>query len=402
MKVCSMRHAFNQCVALLIAGLVVMLDVGQTEVLASPETYAKKARMGMRATGFNKLPGWKSDNHGAAFRAFKRSCGAILKNGSMTPRKSAVLLNNVCRKASLLGNNISNRDARQFFETHFTPYKIISPKSTGLLTGYFEPVLNGSRKSDKRFNVPILKRPDDLVNLVGESMRAVSGQKLTHARKSNKGLVPYYTRAEIEQGVLKSQNLELVYLDDPVDAFFLHVQGSGRIRLRDGSLIRIGYNGKNGYRYTSIGGVLVDSGEVSWDNLTLRSLRKWLEVDRQRARQILWQNRSYIFFREHQNKKLTGPLGAFDIPLSDGRSMAVDPRYHTIGAPIFVNAPSLRHGGGNGGSGFQRLMVAQDVGSAIKGGVRGDIYFGSGKKAGALAGRTKHRGSFTVLLPKVK
>ena len=395
-----MRHAFNQCVALLIAGLVVMLDVGQTEVLASPVTYANKGRMGMKATSFNKLPGWKSDDHGAAFKAFRRSCGAILKSRSTTPRKSAKLLKKVCRKALQLGNNISSRDARHFFETHFTPHKIISPKSTGLLTGYYEPVLNGSRKSDKRFNIPILKRPDDLVNLVGESMRAVSGQKLTHARKSDKGLVPYYTRAEIEQGVLKSKKLELVYLDDPVDAFFLHVQGSGRIRLRDGSLIRIGYNGKNGYRYTSIGGVLVDSGEVSWDNLTLRSLRKWLEVDRQRARQILWQNRSYIFFREHENKKLSGPLGAFDIPLSDGRSMAVDPHYHTIGAPIFVTAPSLRHGGGSGASGFRRLMVAQDVGSAIKGGVRGDIYFGSGKKAGALAGRTKHSGSFTVLLPK--
>jgi len=396
------RHAFSQCMALLIAGLVLMLDVGQTEVLASPESYAKRGRIGMKPVSFSKLAGWKEDDQRLALRAFRRSCGAILKRNSTSSKRSAGLLRRVCRKASLLGDNISSPDARKFFETHFTPHKVVAPKSTGLLTGYYEPVLQGSRKPNDRFDIPILKRPDDLVNLVGETMRASTGQKLSHARKSNKGLVPYFTRAEIEQGALKSKELELVYLDDPVDAFFLHVQGSGRIKLRDGKMIRIGYDGKNGYRYKSIGGVLVARGEVSWDNLTLQSLRKWLEVDRERARQIMWQNRSYIFFREHKNKKLSGPLGAADIPLTDGRSLAVDARYHPLGVPIFVSSGSLRHGNGSSSGGFRRLMVAQDVGSAIKGAVRGDIYFGSGKKAGALAGRTKNTGSFVVLLPNRK
>jgi len=378
-----------------------MLDVGQEAVLASPDSYVKRGRMGMKVVRFDKLSGWQEDDHAAAFRAFRRSCTAILKRRSTAPKKSSRLLKGVCQKASLLGANISSLEARKFFETSFTPYKVIAPKPNGLLTGYYEPVLQGSRTPDSRFDIPILKRPNDLVNLVGETLRATTGQKLTHARKSGNGLVPYFTRAEIEQGALKSKELELLYLDDPVDAFFLHVQGSGRIKLRDGKMIRIGYDGKNGYRYKSIGGVLVNSGEVSWDNLTLQSLRKWLEIDRERARKIMWQNRSYIFFREHKSTKLTGPLGAADIPLSDGRSLAVDGSYHTLGVPIFVRSTSLRHGGGPGASGFRRLMIAQDVGSAIKGGVRGDIYFGSGKRAGALAGRTKHSGSFVVLLPSI-
>jgi len=397
------RHAFIRCVALLIAGVLLMLDVGQSKVLASADSYGKRGRMGMKAVKFDKLAGWHTDDHSAAFKAFQRSCRVILANRSPAPKKSSILLKPVCKKALSIGANISSQDARSFFEAHFTAHKVTSPKSTGLLTGYYEPVLHGSRTPDKRFNIPILRRPKDLVNLVGETLRASTGKKLTHARKSSKGLVPYFTRAEIERGALKSQGLELVYLDDPVDAFFLHVQGSGRIKLRDGKMIRIGYDGKNGYRYKSIGGVLVDSGEVSWDNLTLQSLRKWLEVDRKRAQQIMWQNRSYIFFREHKNLKLSGPVGAIDAPLSDGRSLAVDGSYHTLGVPIFVSSPSLRHGGGTrDGQGLQRLMIAQDVGSAIKGSVRGDIYFGSGKKAGALAGRTKHRGSFAVLLPNLK
>ncbi len=376
-----------------------MLDVGQTHALTALDAYGKRGRMGMKKVSFDQLPGWKSDDHEQAFRAFLRSCKSLSGKNSSRPKRSMALLKRVCRKAALKGGRISQAEARQFFEAHFTPHKVVTPKSTGLLTGYYEPLLNGSRKPDDRFNIPILKRPDDLVNLVKETLRGSTNEKLTHARKTAKGLVPYFTRAEIENGALKSKGLEILYLDDPVDAFFLHVQGSGRIKLRDGSKIRIGYDGKNGYRYTSIGGVLVDKGEVSWDNLTLHSLRKWLELDRERGRQILWQNRSYIFFREHREKKLTGPLGAADIPLTSGRSLAVDAGYHPLGVPIYVTSPSLRHGSGSKSGGFKRLMIAQDVGSAIKGAVRGDIYFGSGKKAGALAGRTKHSGSFTVLLP---
>ena len=237
-----------------------MLDVGQAQALTAPDTYGKHGRMGMKKVAFDQLPGWKRDNHAAAFRAFLRSCKSLTGKNSTGPKRSAALLSEVCRKAALKGGRVSQAEARKFFEAYFTPYKVVSPKSTGLLTGYYEPMLNGSRKADDRFNIPILKRPDDLVNLVGETLRGSSGNKLTHARKTEKGLVPYYTRAEIESGALKSKGLEMLYLDDPVDAFFLHVQGSGRIRLRDGSKIRIGYDGKNGYRYTSIGGVLVDGG----------------------------------------------------------------------------------------------------------------------------------------------
>jgi membrane-bound lytic murein transglycosylase A len=262
-------------------------------------------------------------------------------------------------------------------------------------------VLKGSRTPEGPFRTPVYRRPPDLINVVAETQRASMPDGFTHLRQTDKGLVPFPTRAEIEQGALKGKGLELLYLADPVETFFMQIQGSGRIELTDGTTVRLNYDGKNGYPYTSIGRYLIKSGLFPADAMSLQALRKWLRADPERGQKVMWQNQSFVFFRElagHEDSM--GPMGAMSVPLTAGRSLAVDTAYHTLGTPIYVAAPSLKHAGRNAGtSGFNRLMVAQDVGSAIKGPERGDIYFGSGDKAGRLAGVTKNEGSFFVLLP---
>src|SRR6185312_14831510 len=229
------------------------------------------------------------------------------------------------------------------------------------------------------------------------TQRAQSGQTLTHARRTATGTEPYATRAEIEAGALKGKGLELVYLADPVDLFFMQIQGSGRVKLTDGSTIRLHYDGKNGHPYSSIGRYLIEKGLLAADKVSLGALSSWLKADRERGKQVMWQNASYVFFRELQGAEASAARGAMNSPLTPGRSLAVDTAYHVLGAPIFVTGTDMTHVDKAGA--FNRLMIAQDVGSAIKGPERGDIYFGSGDKAGKLAGVTKHEGNFFVLLP---
>ncbi len=271
--------------------------------------------------------------------------------------------------------------------------------SRGLLTGYYEPLVEGSRTPQGAFQTPLYKRPPDLVNLVDETQRGAVGAALTHARKTDQGgTEPYPTRAQIDQGVLKGRGLELVYLADPVEVFFLQVQGSGRVKLTDGSTIRIHYDGKNGHPYTSIGRYLIDKGLLAADKVSMGALKRWLQADPERAKLVLWQNASYVFFRELKGAEAAGPLGALGTQLTPGRSLAVDTGHHPLGLPIYVSGEGMTHVDKAGA--FNRLMIAQDVGSAIKGPERGDIYFGSGDAAGQLAGVTKHAGRFIVLLPK--
>jgi membrane-bound lytic murein transglycosylase A len=236
------------------------------------------------------------------------------------------------------------------------------------------------------------------VNLVADSERGAKADALTHARKTATGTEPYVTRAQIEEGALSGQGLELVWLEDPVDAFFLHVQGSGMIAFADGTAARITYDGKNGHPYTSVGRYLIDAGLFPADQMSLDALKEFLKADRARGIAAMRQNKSYIFFRELTGEAAASALGAMEIPLSDHRSLAVDTRYHDLGTPVYVVSPSLTHAGRD--HGFYRLMVAQDVGSAIRGPERGDIFFGTGDDAGAKAGCTKHPGNFFVLLPE--
>ncbi|WP_290980547.1 MltA domain-containing protein [Hyphomicrobium sp.] len=353
---------------------------------------------------FSDLAGWSEDDHLAAWKAFLASCKPVLRAG-VRPAKhdsagSPQALIDVCERAVAMSKAKSVRtrsEARQFFETNFRPHRISGGDAEGLLTGYYEPLIKGSRIPDKTYKVPIYRRPPDLVNVVAESERGAKSGSLTHQRKTAKGLEPYLTRADIEQGGLEGQGLELMYLKDPVDVFFMQVQGSGRIQLPSGEKVRVTYDGKNGHPYTSVGRVLIDEGQMTADEMSLKSLKKWLKTDKDRAKPVLWKNKSYVFFKELSGTEANAPMGVGCIPLQAGRSLAIDTTYYPIGTPIFVDAPKITHATKSGG--FRRLMVAHDVGSAIKGTERGDIYFGSGDDAGRLAGVTKQPGHLYALLP---
>jgi membrane-bound lytic murein transglycosylase A len=352
-----------------------------------------------KPVAYAKLPGWEQDDHLAALRAFLRSCDVVFASAATDDGKIGALapeLAKICKAAQEL-QKPTRAAAKAFFEARFVPHRVVRKEGHGFLTGYYEPVLPGSRKAQGRFMTPIYKRPPDLVNVVAETERASKGHGFTHLRKTAKGTEPYATREEIEGGALKGKGLELLYLEDPVDAFFMQVQGSGRINLTDGSTVRVNYDGKNGHPYTSVGRYLVEQGYMKKGEVTLQSLRRWLRADRERGKKAMWQNKSFVFFRELRSEGDLGPLGALSVPLTPGRSLAVDPAFHSLGAPVYVSSPSLKISAE--GDGFNRLMVAQDVGSAIKGAERGDIYFGSGEKAGRLAGSTQNAGSFFVLLP---
>jgi membrane-bound lytic murein transglycosylase A len=352
---------------------------------------------------FADLPGWEADDHLAALKAFLRSCAVVVQRAERNSEGPATAapaagLAAACRAAQAM-RSPARASAKAFFEAHFVPHRVVHEEKRGLLTGYYEPVLEGSRTRAGKFQTPIYRRPPDLVNVVAESERASQSEGFTHLRKTASGTEPYATREEIEEGALAGQGLELLYLADPVDAFFMQVQGSGRIKLPDGTSVRVNYDGKNGYPYTSIGRYLVDEGLMQKGEVTLQSLRKWLHADPERGRRAMWQNKSFIFFRELDDKDADGPQGALTAPLTPGRSLAVDTAFHRLGSPIYVASPALTL---QSEDGFHRLMIAQDVGSAIKGPERGDIYYGSGDKAGRLAGTTNHKGSFFVLLPRAE
>ncbi len=353
---------------------------------------------------FAELPGWATDDHLAAWKAFLASCEPVLKaargKSKAGPNPTPRSLLNACERA-LASKAQSRAGAKAFFEQHFQPHRVVQA-GEGLFTGYYEPLISGSRTPDAAFQTPVYKRPADLVNVVAESERGAKSASFTHLRQTDKGLVPYLTRAEIEQGGLKGQNLELLFFRDPVDVFFMQIQGSGRVELPDGSKVRITYDGKNGYPYTSVGRVVIDDGHFQPEKMSLKALSVWLKADRRRCESVMWQNKSYVFFRELKGAEAEGAMGVLSISLQPGRSLAVDTAFHNIGTPIYVVSPALTHGSkqeANKPPGFARLMVAHDVGSAIKGPERGDIFFGSGDKAGRTAGITKHPGQFFAFLP---
>jgi membrane-bound lytic murein transglycosylase A len=387
---------------LLVVGVIGTLNAtwaGSKPKQATNEPENGVKRMTAATTTFSAVtyadvPGWLRDDHAPAFQAFAAS-QAGNKAGAVPPVPAFLA---ACEAAARLdASKITPAAARAFFEAHFVPHRVVHAGSNGLLTGYYEPLIDGARSANATFKVPVYRRPSDLVNIVEESMRGAKSANLTHGRKTASGVVPYATRAQIEAGALNGQGLELIYLADPVDVFFMQVQGSGRIRLPDGQMIRVHYDGKNGHPYTSVGKHLIDTGVLSADKMSLEALGAWLRADPARGARAMQQNASYVFFRELVGAEASGPLGVIDIPLTEGRSLAVDAGVHSIGTPVFVTSSSLSHATKSGT--FERLMIAQDVGSAIKGPERGDIYFGSGPAAGKLAGITKHAGNFFVLLP---
>jgi peptidoglycan lytic transglycosylase A len=336
----------------------------------------------LQPVGFDAIEGWRADDLGAAFAALHRS----LQTEAVAPALLAA--------AEAISPGADAAVLRGFFETQYRPFRLAGPP--GLVTGYYEPVVAGARRRGGHFQVPVYRRPDDLVTLAPDLERARWNRTMSAGRITRHGVVPYYTRAEIEAGALQGRGLELVYLDDPIDLFYMQVQGSGLVRLDGGGEIRLSYDGKNGHAYSSIGRLLIERGEIGPGDMSMATVKAWLRQDRTRARALMNENASYVFFRERP-EGAQGPVGASGVALTPGRSLAVDGSLHAMGTPIFVTAPDLSD---ETGAPFRRLMIAQDVGSAILGPSRGDIFFGSGEEAGAPAGAARHEADFVVLLPK--
>jgi membrane-bound lytic murein transglycosylase A len=334
-------------------------------------------------TRFADLQGWADDDHAAAFRALLRSCAA----DPASPHAADALA---------LGAGVDSNAARGFFEERFVPHLIAESGSPGFVTGYYEPEIEGSYVRGGPFQVPVYRRPKDLITLAPETERARFDGRITGLRETA-GQVPYYTRAEIWDGALSGRGLELLYLKDMVELFYMQVQGSGRVHLKEGGAVRLGYAGKNGYPYTSIGRLLIERGAIAPDAMSMAAVKAWLRADEARGQALMEENRSYVFFRElDADEGRDGPRGAQGVALTPGRSLAVDTAYHRLGLPVFVTAAELA----TGGQPFRRLMIAQDVGSAIRGPERGDIFWGTGEGAGVIAGSTRHAARFCILLPK--
>lgn len=289
-----------------------------------------------------------------------------------------------------------SKDARSFFETHFEPFQVREP---GFVTGYFEPEVAASREKTAEFNVPLLKKPDGLIHVPAKARPSGWPPHLTHGRRINGQVTELPDRSAIMDGALDGEGLELVWLRNPIDAYFIHVQGSARLKLTDRTTMRVGYAGKTGHPYTGIARLLVQRSEGTPEDFTMSGLRRWLEQNPDDRDPLFKENRSYIFFREvTEAAPDEGPIGAARLPLVPGRSLAIDDSAMPYGVPVFVSAKF--EDPQQPGQQYRRLMVADDTGSAIKGQSRGDIFVGSGDDAGRIAGEIRHGATFTVLLPR--
>lgn len=365
------------------------------------ESPASKEGLSFAPLRFADLPAWGRADHRPALFAFRRSAPAIV--GSAAPPSPSGLSPSdfaVAARAALGdAGEPTAHEARAFFERFFRPAAILEggTPAPGFVTGYYEPELPASRTPTARFRVPLYGRPDDLVSVEeGESVEGLEGSARFAMAGPAGRPVAYPDRAAIEAGHLAGRGLEIAYLESPVDAFFVHVQGSARLRLPDGETMRVGYAAKNGHRFTAIGRVLVRGGELPLEGADMDGIRRWLAAHPDRTQALLRQNRSFIFFREVAVEPGAGPIGGAGVPLTPLGSLAVDASLHAYGMPVFVEAPNLVIAGAP----FRRLLIAQDTGSAILGSARGDIFVGSGEEAGRIAGAIRHEARFLALLPK--
>ena len=339
------------------------------------------------AADWRDLPGWGSDAHDEAWPAFLQSCRSLGRQATWQ---------GVCDAAKGLGEKPSASAARSFFESRLTPWRVTNPDGTkeGLITGYYEPLIQGCRTRTAVCAWPIHATPDDLITVdLADAYPDLKPYRL-RGRLVGRKVVPYYSRAELDRQPEKLAGKVLLYAADPVDLFFMQVQGSGRVQLPDGGLVRLAYADTNGHPYQSIGRWLADKGELRLDQASMDGIKGWARANPGRLKEMLGANPSYIFFREVPNTP-GGPAGALGLPLTDGRSIAIDPRSVPLGAPVFLATTHPRSA-----QPLQRLVLAQDTGTAIKGGVRADFFWGFGAEAGALAGRMKQKGEMSVLWPR--
>ena len=365
-----------------------------------PEGPLKIPNAALEPAAWDELDGWAGDDHASAFATFRASCRPIVREQSSDGRPVRVALLAVCARA-LAAGPLDHAKARGFFEDNFLPLHIRKlGDAAGFLTGYYEPIFEGSRFPTREFTVPLYRRPLDLVAAGAAGPGgAFPNSGRAFRRKPDGELVPYYDRGEIEDGALDGQHLEICYLRNATEALIAGIEGSVRVRLEDGTLLRLNYDAHNGYPYVAVGRVLIERNLVPREEMSLRRIREWMRDHPDEAPEVRRQNRSLVFFRIVGLNDDREAIGAQGIRLSAGRSIAVDKALHVYGTPFFIEA-DLPLGRSASMDPFRRTMIAQDTGSAIVGPARADLYFGAGEEAGELAGRVRQAGRFAILVPR--
>ena len=371
------------------AGLLLFSLLGACAPKAPPPPHLELTRV-----AYSDLPGWRDGDQAAALPALLRSCAAFAKmpdDASLGVGGVARDWRKPCAEAAAL-DRPTDATVRQFFENTFTAFAMTdNGKGDALVTGYYEPKIAAARQKSARFGVPILARPPDLVGAsLGDFRPSWRGERIA-GRVVDGRLVPYWTRAEIEAGALDRFHLALFYAADPIDLFFLQIQGSGRVRLPDGRTVEIGYDGENGRAYVALGRILVERGAMTLDQVSMQSIEAWLRAHPAAAKTLMDKNPSYVFFRV-----LAGgaPLGAEGVDLTPQHSVAVDPRFVPLGMPMWLDIAQRS-------TATRRLAVAQDTGGAIKGPLRADLFCGAGAAAAAQAGPLRASGRMFLLLPQI-
>lgn len=356
----------------------------------------------IKHVSFDELPGWQADDPSPLFPAL-RSVLTHLRGGK--PYRTGALgltaddlvpLLEKADKVELAGAEI----ARQFFEEHCLPFKVsLTSGKNGFVTAFYEPELEVSATPDTVWKYPIYRRPEDLIDLDESNRPAAIDAYYAFGLNREGAISTYPDRGEIDRGYLQGRGLEIAWAKSKVDLFFVHVQGAARLRFANGTIKRITYAAKAGHQFSAIGRLLLDRGELDAATISMQTIRAWLNEHPEQVDEVLWHNRSYIFFREADVDGLElGPIAAAKVPLVAGRSLAVDRLIHTFGFPFYISAPSLTHL--DKGQPFGRLMLALDTGSAIVGPARGDIFTGSGDEAGELAGTVRNEADFYILIPR--
>ena len=368
-----------------VAPPVVQPPPGPARAVFTPATY-------------DELPGWSADRVQDAWPAFRVGCKALVARPRTQPLWQA---------PCTASETVDAEDAsavRRFFEQNFTPYRVGASDGSdqGLVTGYYEPLLDGSRTQSARYAAPLYAPPDDLLIVDLADLYPELKGKRVRGRLDGRRVVPYWPRADIDAGRAATNGKALVYVTDPVDAFFLQIQGSGRVALDDGSVIRVGYADQNGQPFRSVARVLIDRGELTLGEASMQGIRAWGRAHPDQLPALLDENPSYVFFREvppppqgSLEAAIDGPIGSLGVPLAAGRAIAVDPRAIPLGAPVFLATTEPLSD-----TPLQRLVMAQDTGGAIRGPVRADFFWGFGDEAGQQAGRMRQQGSEWLLWPK--
>lgn len=352
----------------------------------------------LQAAEWGDLPGWLEDEQAAAFPALIASCRYLERQALW--KATCVAARKLNGQGSGAGSEVGSETLRAWFEGQFRPWALTNPDGSrnGLITGYYEPILNGSRTESAAFPNPVFGPPDDMIVVELAELYPELKHMRLRGRLEGRKLVPYYSRAEfsaLENGKKAGRSAKpLLWIDDAVDLFFMQIQGSGQIQLDDGSRVRMNYADQNGHPYRSIGRWLVDQGALKPEQASMQGIKDWVSANPTRLSELLGINPSLVFFRELKVEG-DGPPGALGIALTPERSVAVDPRHVPLGVPIWLATTRP-----NSDEGLARLMVAQDTGGAIRGAVRADFYWGSGTAAGALAGRMRQQGQMWILMPR--